>query len=116
MDQEANKTLVRRYIEMINTGSVALVDEVLVPGWVDHAHPELTDLESVKRAVLEFKAATPDFHIIIENILSEGDMVALRGAVHRTKQGQEVISRLAWFIRIEDGKMAEAWTYHERPN
>jgi hypothetical protein len=43
MDTEANKTLVRRYIDMWNTGKVEVADEVLASTWVDHAHPEPTD-------------------------------------------------------------------------
>ena len=108
MDSEANKAIVRRYIEMWNTGNVALADEVLAPTWVDHAHPEVTGSESVKQAVLKIRVTFPEFHIIIESIVGEGDLVALRGTVRR-----ESISRVMWFVRIADGKMVEMWTGSE---
>jgi len=67
----------------------------------------------VKRAVSKIRAASPDFHITIESILSEGDMVALRGTVLRIQQGKEVVSLVMWFVRIANGKMAEMWTGSE---
>jgi predicted SnoaL-like aldol condensation-catalyzing enzyme len=105
MDIEANKALVRRYIEMWNTGKVEIADEVLAPTWVDHAHPEVTDPESVKQAVQKIRAAFPDFRITIESILSEGNLVAVRGTAQR-----EGISRVMWFVRLANGKMEEMWT------
>lgn len=108
MDIEANKALVKRYIDMWNTGDVEVADEVLAPAWVDHAHPEVTGPESVKQAVQKIRAAFPDFCITIESMLSEGDLVALRGIARR-----EGISRVMWFVRIADGKMSEMWTGSE---
>jgi predicted SnoaL-like aldol condensation-catalyzing enzyme len=110
MDPEANKALVRRYMEMWNTGNVVIADEVLALAWIDHAHPEVTGPESVKQAVLKIRAASPGFRITIESMLSEGDMVALRGTVLRTQQGKEIVSRVMWFVRIAHGKMVEMWT------
>jgi predicted SnoaL-like aldol condensation-catalyzing enzyme len=115
MDIEANKALVRHYMEMWNTGKVELADEVLASGWVDHAHPEVTGPESVKQAVSRIRSAFPDFHISIVNIVSEGDLVALRGTVHRTQQGKDGASAVMWFVRIAQGKMLELWTGTETP-
>ena len=108
MDIEANKALVRRYIEMWNTGKVELADKVLSSTWVDHAHSEITGPESVKQAVQKIRAAFPDFWISIESMLSEGDLVALRSTVRR-----EGTSRVMWFVRIASGKMEEMWTGSE---
>jgi predicted SnoaL-like aldol condensation-catalyzing enzyme len=108
MAPDANKALVRRYIEMWNTGNVELVDEVLAPTWLDHAHPEVDGPESVKQAVSKIRAIYPSFYITTESILSEGDLVALRGIVQR-----ERASQVMWFVRIADGKMAELWTGSE---
>ena len=108
MNIEANKALVRRYIEMWNTGNVELADEVLSSTWADHAHPEVTGTESVKQAVQKIRAAFPGFCITIENMVREGDLVALRGTVRR-----EGVSRIMWFVRIASGKMEEMWTGSE---
>lgn len=113
MDIEANKALVRRYLEMWNTGNVQLADEVLAQTWIDHAHPEVNGSEGVKQAVHERRAALPGLHFTIESILSEGEMVALRGTIRFTQQGKEVVSRAMWFVRIADGRMVEMWTGSE---
>lgn len=110
MGIEASKALVRRYMEMWNTGRVELADEVLAPDWRDHAHPEVSGPESVKQAVSQIRATTPDFSISIESIIGEGDLVALRGTVRRTRQEAEVASRVMWFVRVANGKMQEMWT------
>ncbi len=110
MDSEVNKSIVRRYVEMWNTGNVALASDVLAPTYIDHAHPEATSPESVKRALQKFRAAFPDFSITIESIISEGDLVALRNTIRRTQQGSQVVSQVIWFVRIADGKMVELWT------
>lgn len=116
MDLEANKDVARRYIEMWNTGKVALAGEVLAPDYMDHAHPEISGPESVKQSVQKIRAALPDFNIAIEFIISEGDLVALRGTIRRTQQGTLVVSHVIWFIRIVGGKMTELWTGPEAAN
>jgi predicted SnoaL-like aldol condensation-catalyzing enzyme len=108
MNAETNKTVVRRYIEMWNTGNVALADDVLASTWVDYAHPEVTGRESVKQAVQKIRAAAPDFSIVIESMVGEGNLVALRGIVQRGSA-----SPVMWFVRLDAGKMVEMWTGSE---
>jgi predicted SnoaL-like aldol condensation-catalyzing enzyme len=110
MDVEANKQIVRRYVELWNTGNTALADDILAPTYVDHAHPEVSGSESVKQALQQTRAAFPDFAISIDSLIGERDMVALRVTIRRTRQGQEIVSQIIWFVRIENGKMAELWT------
>ncbi len=110
MDLEANKAIVRRYVEMWNTGNEALADEVLASTYIDHAHPETVGPESVKQALKKFRANFPDFTIKIEAIISEGDLVALRSTLRRTQQGSLIESGVIWLVRIANGKMAELWT------
>ncbi len=116
MVSEVNKSIVRRYVEMWNTGNTATADKVLAPAYVDHAHPETVGPESVKQALQKFRSAFPDFSITIESIISEGDLVALRNTLRRTQQGHEVVSQIIWFVRIADGKMVELWTGSQAPS
>src|SRR5437868_7655016 len=114
MDAATNQEVFRRYLEMWNTGNVALADEVLAANYVDHAHPEIIGTESVKRSVLDIRAAFPDFQITIESITSEGDNVIVRGIVSRTFQGNKMNSPVGWTARIVDGKMLELHTHTSR--
>lgn len=110
MDAEANKALVRRYIDMWNTGQTSIADAVLAPGWADHAHPEVDSIAAVKQSVERLRGAVPDFQITIEQLICEGDLVALRGAIRQTRQDQQQIAHVLWLVRIAGGRMAEMWT------
>ncbi len=109
MDIAANKALVKGYIEMWNTGDVTLADDMLAADWVDHAHPEVVGTDHVKQAVVKVRAAFPDFHIMIEQNITEDDLVAIRATVLRGGK----TSRVMWFVRVADGKMREMWTGSE---
>jgi len=123
MDIEANKALVRRYVQLWDTGNVALADEVLAADFVDHAHPEFAPgPQSVKQAVIDFRTAFPDAHVTTEYLVSEGEMVAMYNVTRGTHQGvfagfpptgKEVVLRGMGFIRIANGKMVELWNCQE---
>ena len=105
MQSESNKSLVRRYIEMWNTGNAQWASEILAVTWQDHAHPEVASVEQVQETLSQTRTAFPDFHIAIETILGEGDLVALRALIQAGKP-----SRVMWFVRVSGGKMQEMWT------
>lgn len=110
MDLARNKALVKRYFTMWNTGNTEEADEVLAPDYVDHAHPEVKGPDVVKSTLPKIRAAIPDFQITCEQIISEGDMVAVRGSMRRTLQGTVSHSHVIWLVRIAHGQMAEMWT------
>jgi steroid delta-isomerase-like uncharacterized protein len=120
MNIEANKALVRRYIELWETGNPALADEILAAEYVDHAHPhQAPGPEPVKREVMSFRTGFPDAHITIEQIIGEGDLIAFRFVLRGTHSGtfagfpptgKEAVLTGVDFIRIADGKMVEMWS------
>ena len=96
--------VVARYFEMWNTGAVGIAKEVLSPDWVDHAHPDVGGIAGVEKAVAAIRAVSPGLTFHVDAILDgDGDLVAAVGRVGA--------SRLIWLVRIEDGLMAEMWTY-----
>jgi hypothetical protein len=89
---------------MWNTGDVSIAPEVLSPRWVDHAHPDIDSIEKVQQSVRIIRAAQPGLVFHVDSVLSDGgDLVAVVGHVG--------VSRLVWVVRVEDGLMAEMWTY-----
>ncbi len=83
MGTGANKALAMRYVELWNTGNLALADEVLALDFVDHTHPELAPgPEAVKQEVTAF----PEAHVTIEQMIREGDTVAFRFVLRGTHQ------------------------------
>ncbi len=110
---ERNKSIVRRYLEMWNTGNGAAAHEILHPQWVDHAHPEVRGIPAVAAVLARTRETFPDFHIGVDSMVSEGDRIAVRSTIRRTNGGGPEVSRVMWFIRVEGDKMAEMWTATE---
>ncbi len=123
MDSEANKAIVRRYVELWSTGNLAIADEVLAADFVDHTHPDQAPgPESVKEVISAFHRGFPEVHISIEQMIAEGDIVAFRFVLRGVHQGmfagfpptgKEVVLTGADFTRIADGKMVELWSCQE---
>lgn len=97
-----HKATVRRYLEMLNAGRHADAREMLHPNWVDHTLAEVSDETSAN-----------GLQIIIDRMIGEGDHVAVHGTLHRHGSGRAIRSRIMWFIRMEENKLAELWSMHE---
>lgn len=66
--------------------------------------------------------AASDIDITIENVVAAEEMVAIQGTVTGTHReslvdlaptGRSFEIAVAWFCRIEDGRIAEMWTLHD---
>ena len=110
MNRDQNKAVVRGYIEMWNTGNAARAATLLAATFVDHAHPEIGDLQSFVQSLQHVRSSFPDFQITIDTMISEDEWVAVRATIGRTVQAQLRISRVIWFVRLVNGKMTELWT------
>ena len=117
---EENKAITRQLIEeLFNTGNQEIADGVLAAGYVDHSpsYPGLPGPENLKRAVAEWRLAFPDTRNVIEDMVAEGDRVAVRWTTHATHRGEFMgiaptgnrISVTSFGIfRLSDGKIAES--------
>lgn len=118
---QANKAAIRRYIEEVwNKGNLAVADEVFAPTFVDHdpRYPGIVSLDRLKHLFTTFRAAFPDIHTEVEDLLTEGDKVLLRYAWTGTHKGEFLgiaptgknvrVTGLALY-RFVDGKVVEAW-------
>jgi steroid delta-isomerase-like uncharacterized protein len=120
-DAEANKALVRRFFnEAWNGGSVELLAELVASDYAIHSNldTEVFGPDGLRAAITEQRTAFPDLETTIEDIVAEGDRVAVRavdrGTFERPFMGMEPTGRrfaITWIdiFRIEDGKLAEAW-------
>jgi steroid delta-isomerase-like uncharacterized protein len=86
---ESNKAIVRRHFdEVLNEGAVGVIDEIYADGYVLDApvttdgslreHGETRGREGLKRRVDMFRAAFPDIHFVIEELIAEGERVAVQ--------------------------------------
>jgi predicted ester cyclase len=76
-----NKVLASRVYEAINTQDIATLDELFDPHSIRHAMREI-GIESARKAVTNAFAAFPQTRFVVEDLIAEGDKVALRVTVH----------------------------------
>ena len=120
MSTENNKALARRANEEgLNQQNPALVDELCAPNFVFHnASRTIQGLQAYKQFLSQFFTAFPDAHFTTEDLIAEGDTVAVRrtfrGTHTRSLMGipatgrQVTITDMA-ILRVADGKFVEAW-------
>jgi predicted ester cyclase len=117
---EANKRLVRRYVEdVVNSGQTACLDDLVADDHVLHGPlGNHCGLESIRLSVYGIRAAFPDLRFEITHLLAEGDRVARRWVATGTHAGDFLgigptgrrirLSGIA-IDRVVAGKLAETW-------
>ena len=118
---DANKDLIRRVIaEAFNEGNLDVVDEALAADYVEHqAGPDAAQgPEAFKAFVRAFRATFPDVRVELEDLVAEGERIALRAIWRGSQQGAlgaipatglPVEFGGYHIYRLEDGKIAEHW-------
>ena len=113
-------TAVRRVFEEgINQKKLELFDELLAPNYVNHSMPApVPGVEGFKMVVGAFLSAFPDFHVVVEDVIGEGDLFSSRGYFTGTHQadfqdipatGKTIHAAYIDIWRIENGKLVENW-------
>jgi predicted ester cyclase len=125
MSTEENKAIVRRAIEEgWNRGHVAVFDELNAPNFINHdpGAPGVRTKEDYKRWVTESLSAFPNFHMTIEDLIAEGDRVAMRWTFRGTNTGalvtpmplpatgKQVTGSGVTIIRLVGEKAVEVWS------
>ena len=117
---EANKRLVRRYVEDVcNGGRTAGLDDLVADDHVLHGPlGNHCGLESIRLNVHGVRTAFPDLRVEITDLVAEGDRVARRWVATGTHQGDFLgvrptgrrvrITGMA-IDRVAAGKVAETW-------
>jgi len=127
MSVEDNKELVRFVTEEgLNKGNLDFVDRAFAPEY--HAHSPGLSLprgsEAFRRAVALWRSAFPDFHVTIEDMVGEGDMVVSRFTTTGTHRGslmgipptgQRFSVSGADVHRVVDGRVVESWLSDDVP-
>src|ERR687885_1317296 len=79
-EAEANKALVRRFLEAHAKGDLDALEELLAPDYVNHSMlpGQEPDRDNYLQAMAEYHAAFSGIRYIIEKQLAEGDEVVTR--------------------------------------
>ena len=120
MSAEENEAIVRHVFEGVNEKNLAFIEEVMAPNFLSHALPPgmPPTRESHKQALNMLFTAFPDYHVTIEDIITNADKAAARLTVRGTHQGDffgipPTGKQVAWaavdIFRIDEGKLVEYW-------
>lgn len=121
MSIEENRGIARRWNDEIwAKGSLAAIDELLATGFVFNYPPTgvAPDLEGYKQTVTDWLAPFADVHCTIEDMVAEGDKIAVRWIWNGTHTGEymgiaptrkQVTVTGTSILRIEDGKIVKEW-------
>lgn len=93
MPAEENRAAIRRaYEELWNERNVDVVDELVAEDFLNHAAPpeRQRGRQSLKDVVRMFESAFPDFRYEVEDVISEGEKVAVRDVFTGTHRGDFV--------------------------
>ncbi len=87
MSIETNKMVIKRYIkEVWNENKLAILDEVLDPAFYDYSN-ELHNREGLEQFLANVNVAFPGHETIIEEIIGEGDTIAVCETFRGTHSG-----------------------------
>ena len=121
-NEEANKTLFRRYFdEGTNQGNMDVVGELFAEDYKHHdpANPDvIVGNEGVRRHIATLRGAFPDIKFEIDDMVAEGDKVVIRWTANVTHTGDyfgipptgktaTITGMNTW--QVVDGKAVEGW-------
>lgn len=124
MSVEENKAILRRiYDELWNKGDVTIVPDVISPDYRDTSpNASRNGQQAYADMITSTHRIFPDVHVVIEDMLGEGDQVVARLSMTGTFKGKwrefeptgnHLQMKQAIFYRFRDGKLVEATNYSD---
>lgn len=108
MDTSVNRNIGYRVYEAINNRDYATLDELFDPGIVRHATGEIGLAKARQALDKAFESGPKKF--VVEDLLTDGDKVALRVSVEGFPPAPGKIGlTIMEIFRIENGRVAEIW-------
>jgi len=125
MSIEENKAIIHSYFDMINKHDLTIVDQIISDDYVLHGPggQDIKGQEVLKQAFIAAIAGFPDLHYQIDDMVAEGDKVAVRYTRTGTHKGdyRGIAPTGKWtkaigalFYRLVDGKIVERLGYSDQ--
>jgi steroid delta-isomerase-like uncharacterized protein len=120
-DEAKNMAAMKRfYEEVVNKGNLKLIDELVAAEFVDHEEfPGMKPgIEGLKEFFAMFRAAFPDLHFQVNDMVAKGDKVWAYITIHGTQKGQfmdmaatgkKIEVKGFDIVRFVNGKAVEHW-------
>jgi predicted SnoaL-like aldol condensation-catalyzing enzyme len=113
--REDASDLVQRMQECFNTRHFDQADDLFIPDFFSHPLGT-TGFDAAKDAWRTLTARFPGIRVVAEDILVDGDKVAVRSSVQGTgTPDSDTQPMLFEIFRIDDGRLAEMWGATEGP-
>jgi predicted SnoaL-like aldol condensation-catalyzing enzyme len=116
------KAFVRNHFEqLINQKNLAIADVNFAPEFVDHGTDVPPGLppgpDGAKQYVAGALKKVPDIHVMVEDVIAEGDKVVVRNLWRGTDlaSGKKIQFGGIVIWRIAHGQLLERWAYLETP-
>lgn len=120
MSLDENKAIIRRYVDCVNKGQFDVLDELVVPDFVDHdpIPGQEPGLAGAKKAYAMIRDAFPDAVFDLQDLIAEGDKVVGRGVMTGTHGGTflgipATGRKVTWtgirIFTVKNGKVTEGW-------
>ncbi|QXG74531.1 ester cyclase [Modestobacter sp. L9-4] len=112
--------VVRAFYEPFRTGDTSTYDQVLSPDWVDLplAPGQQQGPTGMAAQIALFRAAMPDYQVEHQDVLVDGEKVAVRNTVSGTHQGafmgiaptgRRIEMRTMDLHQVRDGRIVTTW-------
>jgi len=112
--------LVRGFYEPFRTGDTSIYDEVLAQDWIDVplAPGQQQGPAGMAGQIAAFRHAMPDYNVTHEDLIVQGDKVAVRNTVSGTHQGtfmgiqptgKHIEMRTMDVHQVRDGRIIATW-------
>jgi steroid delta-isomerase-like uncharacterized protein len=121
---EENRAVAHRALEEVwNKGNLDVADEVYAAEFVQKDTSPPANLQTYKWYISSTRAAFPDLHITLEEVIAEGDKVVTRFSMTGTHRGmysgllptgRKVTVSGVSIGRFKDGKIVELWGLLDR--
>jgi steroid delta-isomerase-like uncharacterized protein len=118
MDNTRTEFVLRAWRAAWGEGDVEAFEKILAPDYVRHTKSGDEDIDALRQAINESRAAFPDLHTEILQSVEQGDTLAIRWQSQGTHTGsfmgvpstsRTVTVTGASFCRFTDGLLAEEW-------
>ena len=123
MSSEENKAFVRRHFEeFVNQKNLDVADRNFAADYREHGSDAPPNSAPGPLGPKTYLAAAfkryPDLRVVIEDIIAEGDKVAVRNRWQATDAQTGIAMEFGGIViwRVSAGKLAERWAYLQTPH
>lgn len=126
MSVNTNRAIIKRFVEEVwNRGRLDLVEEFFDEDVIDHYRPGSPGLRGRKQSqdvMGMVRAALPDIHVSLDDVIAEGDRVVTRWnwtATHEgellgvSATGKPITNSGTTIYRFANARIAEVWNFFD---